>query len=302
MSATTQTGAPARPGTTAMGLLRAMRPRQWTKNVLVLAAPFAAGALLDGGTGPRLAIAFAAFSLAASGIYLVNDARDVEADRAHPTKRERPIAAGVVPVQLALAVAGVLLSGAVALAALARWELAALLGAYVVIQLAYCLWLKHQPVFDICCVSAGFLLRAIAGGVATGIALSPWFLLVAGFGSLFMVTGKRYAERMLAERTHTGFRRSLEAYSASYLRFVWALSATVLVTTYSMWAFEIREAENSAVWPLLSIAPFVMAVLRYAMEVDRGRAGEPEEVVLGDRVLQTLAVVWIGTLGVVGYG
>ncbi|MDT0268599.1 decaprenyl-phosphate phosphoribosyltransferase [Streptomyces sp. DSM 44915] len=302
MSATTQTHLPAGPGAAAAGLLRAVRPRQWTKNVLVLAAPFAAGELLDAATAARLAVAFVAFSLAASGIYLVNDAKDVEADRAHPTKRNRPIAAGVVPVNLALTAAALLLTGALTLAALARWELAALLGTYVAIQLAYCLWLKHQPVIDICCVASGFLLRAIAGGVATGIPLSQWFLLVAGFGSLFMVTGKRYAERMLAERTDTAFRRSLDAYSASYLRFVWALSATVLITTYSMWAFEIREAEHSPIWPLVSIAPFVMAVLRYAMDVDRGQAGEPDEVVLGDRMLQALAVCWAGTLAVVVYG
>jgi decaprenyl-phosphate phosphoribosyltransferase len=284
------------PGRVAAGVLRTMRPRQWVKNVLVLAAPFAAGDIFMPGIALDLLIAFVAFSIAASGIYLVNDANDVAADRAHPTKRNRPIAAGIVPVPLALAVAVVLLLGALALSALASLQLLAVLAVYVVVQLSYCFWLKHQPVLDICIVASGFLLRAVAGGAATGIPLSQWFLLSAGFGSLFMVAGKRYAEMMLAERTGAKIRKSLESYSASYLRFVWALSATVLITTYCLWAFAIGEQQHNMVWSAISIVPFVVAVLRYSVDVDMGNGGEPEEIALGDRVLQVLAVLWIATL------
>jgi 4-hydroxybenzoate polyprenyltransferase len=120
----------------------------------------------------------------------------------------------------------VLLVASVAVSLLASVQLVVVLGVYVAVQLAYCFWLKHQAVLDICIVASGFLLRAIAGGAATGIPLSQWFLLVAGFGSLFMVAGKRYAEMMLAERTGAKIRKALENYTASYLRFVWALSAT----------------------------------------------------------------------------
>jgi decaprenyl-phosphate phosphoribosyltransferase len=195
----------------------------------------------------------------------------------------------------------VLLAAALALAALATVELAIVLGAYVAVQLAYCFWLKHQAVLDICIVASGFLLRAIAGGAAAGIALSQWFLLVAGFGSLFMVAGKRYAEMMLAERTGAKIRKSLESYSASYLRFVWALSATVLITTYSLWAFDIGLVQHSRMWSVISIVPFVIAVLRYAVDVDAGNGGEPDEIALGDRVLQVLAVLWVGTLTLAVY-
>jgi len=278
------------------GVLRTMRPRQWVKNVLVLAAPFAAGDLFAGGIARDLVLAFIAFSLAASGIYLVNDATDVAADRAHPTKRHRPIAAGIVSPRLALVVAVLLLAGALAVSLLAGVALLIVLAAYVAVQLAYCFWLKHQPVLDICIVASGFLLRAIAGGAATDIPLSQWFLLSAGFGSLFMVAGKRYAELMLAERTGAKIRKALERYSASYLRFVWALSATVLIMTYCLWAFEIREAQHNTVWSVISIVPFVIAVLRYAVDVDGGNGGEPEEIALADRVLQVLALAWIGTL------
>jgi decaprenyl-phosphate phosphoribosyltransferase len=284
------------PVSVTRGVLKTMRPRQWVKNVLVLAAPFVGGDLFTTGIAIHLAIAFAAFSIAASGIYLVNDANDVAADRAHPTKRNRPIAAGIVPPHLAMSVAVVLLLGALALSFLASVQLAIVLAVYIGVQIAYCYWLKHQPVLDICIVASGFLLRAIAGGAATGIALSQWFLLVAGFGSLFMVAGKRYAEMMLAERTGAKIRKSLESYSSSYLRFVWALSATVLITTYCLWAFEIREEQHNTVWSVISIVPFVIAVLRYSVDVDSGNGGEPEEIALGDRVLQVLALLWVGTL------
>jgi decaprenyl-phosphate phosphoribosyltransferase len=294
--------APVRtPTGVTLGVLRTMRPRQWVKNVLVLAAPFAGGVLFVPGTVVDLAVAFVAFSLAASGIYLVNDAKDVAADRAHPTKRHRPVAAGIVSPRLAIAVAVVLLVGSLAITVLASVDLLIVLGVYIGVQLSYCFWLKHQPVLDICIVASGFLLRAIAGGAATGIPLSQWFLLAAGFGSLFMVAGKRYAEMMLAEHTGAKIRKSLERYSASYLRFVWALSATVLITTYCLWAFEIRETMHNTVWSQISIVPFVVAVLRYAVAVDAGNGGEPEEIALADRVLQVLAVVWIGMLALAVY-
>ena len=284
-----------------VGIVRTMRPRQWVKNVLVLAAPFAAGDILVPGIVTDLLVAFAAFSLAASGIYLVNDAKDVAADRAHPTKRNRPIAAGLVPVPVALVVAVVLMLGALALSVLASWQLVALIGVYLGVQLGYCFGLKHQPVLDICIVASGFLLRAVAGGVATGIPLSQWFLLTAGFGSLYMVAGKRYAEMMLAERTGAKIRKSLENYSASYLRFVWGLAATVMITTYCLWAFAIGEQQHNMMWSAISIVPFVVAVLRYSVDVDGGNGGEPEEIALGDRVLQVLALLWVATLTLAVY-
>jgi decaprenyl-phosphate phosphoribosyltransferase len=277
------------------GLVRTMRPRQWLKNVLVLAAPFAGGQLFQLEILTAVGIAFVAFSLAASGVYLVNDVQDVEADRAHPTKRNRPIAAGVVAPQLALTVAIALFVAAIGVSFLASPDLAIVTAVYIAVQVSYCLWLKHQPVVDIAIVASGFLLRAIAGGAAAGIDLSQWFLLVAAFGSLFMVAGKRYAEIRLAERTGAKIRKSLERYTASYLRFVWTLSATVLIMTYGLWAFQLSQINQSR-WPIISLVPFVVAVLRYAVDVDGGNGGEPEEIAIGDRVLQVLGGCLVLTL------
>ena len=290
-----QAETPVRRGRALTGLIRTMRLRQWVKNVLVLAAPFASGDVFRLEVLSAAGIAFLAFSLAASGVYLVNDALDVEADRAHPTKRNRPIAAGLVSARLAIAVGVLLFVTAFGISFLASIELVLVTTVYIAVQISYCLWLKHQPVMDIAIVASGFLLRAIAGGAAAGIALSQWFLLAAAFGSLFMVAGKRYAEIRLAERTGAKIRKSLESYTASYLRFVWTLSATVVIMTYGLWAFQLGEINDSR-WPVISLVPFVLAVLRYAVDIDGGNGGEPEEIALSDRVLQVLGGALVLTL------
>ena len=285
----------------AFGVVRTARPRQWAKNVLVFVAPFTGAKITNGTVLVDALIAFATFSLVASSVYLVNDAVDVEADRAHPTKRNRPIAAGIVPLPVAYAAAAVFLAVGGGLSFLANPQLAIVLAVYEAVQLGYCFGLKHQPVVDLAIVGSGFLMRAIAGGVAADITLSQWFLLVTAFGSLFMVAGKRYAEIMLFERTGAKIRSSLKKYTASYLRFVWATAAAILIMSYALWAFDLRLKAAGSVWPVISIVPFVIAVLRYAVDVDSGTAGEPEEIVLKDRVLQILGVLWVASLGITFY-
>ena len=274
-----------------MAVLAAARPRQWVKNLLVLAAPLAAGQVGNPLTLPLILVAFVLFCTAASGVYLLNDVRDLEEDRRHPVKRFRPVAAGELPARLALSLAAGLLLAAVAVGFAVRPELGAVLAVYAAVQVAYAVWLKHEPVLDLACVASGFLLRAIAGGAATGIVLSEWFLLVAAFGSLFMVAGKRYSEiRTLG--SEAGTRPSLQVYSATYLRFVWTLAAGVTLTAYSLWALESQQA-GELPWQSVSIVPFVLAMLRYALDIDRGVADAPEDIVLGDRVLQALGAAWL---------
>lgn len=280
----------------ALALVRGVRPRQWLKNVLVFAAPLASGTILHGAVLARTLAAFGLFCLVAGGVYLVNDVRDAAADRLHPTKRLRPVASGALPVPVALTAGVLLLAAPVAVAALwVRPALAGVLGSYVVISLAYSFFLKNQPVIDLAAVASGFVLRGIAGGAAAEIHFSQWFLLVAAFGALFMVAGKRYAE-LVALGEGSGTRKTLGEYSQSYLRFVWSLSAGVSCTVYSLWAFELMRNSGSGVpWPTISIAPFVLALLRYAVDVDRGAAGAPEEIVLRDRVLLGLGLLWVAT-------
>jgi decaprenyl-phosphate phosphoribosyltransferase len=167
--------------------------------------------------------------------------------------------------------------------------------AYLVLQVLYMNGLKAQPAIDLAVVSSGFLLRAVAGGVATGTPLSPWFLLVATFGALFVVAGKRYSE-MSRLGPEAGTRESLRHYSASYLRFVWTLAAAVTVMVYLLWALSGHDTSSADgfPWAAVSVAPFVLCLMRYAARVDRASAEHPEDIVLGDRHLQVVAALWLG--------
>jgi decaprenyl-phosphate phosphoribosyltransferase len=278
--------------------VRAMRPRQWMKNVLVFTAPLAAGRLFEGPVLRDAAFAFVAFCLVSATVYLINDVRDVEEDRLHPRKRFRPIASGELNPAAALVLATVTGVLGFVLGFLTSWQLGLTLTIYLVVQVLYSAFLKHLPVVDLAIVSSGFLLRAIAGGVATGIPLSQWFLLVAAFGSFFMIAGKRYSE-LKTVGADAGTRRSLLRYSESYLRFAWMLAAVMVLISYSLWAFENRGAGPVGLpWTAISIAPFTLGLMQYALEVDTGNAGEPEDVVLHDRVLQAIGLVWIVTISV----
>ena len=274
--------------------IRAMRPKQWVKNVLVFAAPVAAGMVFQPHVLTHSLRAFVAFCAVSASIYLINDVRDVESDRQHPKKRLRPIAAGEVSPSLAVGMAVVLLAGALALGFSTTVLLGVVIAVYWVLQVGYSLFAKNQPIIDLAMVASGFLLRAVAGGVASGIPLSQWFLLVASFGSLFMVAGKRYSE-MIQLGPDAGTRASLASYTPTYLRFVWTLSAALVIMSYALWAFDLRTAAGQWAgipWAQVSIAPFTLAMMRYAFGIDKGEAGEPEDAVLGDRTLQVLAVSW----------
>ena len=273
----------------------ALRPRQWTKNVLVAAVPLAAGRLHEPQVLAQTLVAFVSFCAVASATYLVNDVLDADADRAHPVKQHRAVARGDLTRPQAATAAVVALAGGLVIAgAFARVELVWTLLAYAAATFAYSYWLKHEPVVELALLAAGFLLRAIAGGAATGIPVSPWFLIVAGFGSLFMAAGKRYSELVSRADDAAATRRSLAHYTPGYLRFVWGLAATVTVVGYCLWAFEVGSGQTGSVaWSAWSVAPFVLAVLRYGIDIDAGRAEAPEDVALRDRSLQVLALIWL---------
>jgi decaprenyl-phosphate phosphoribosyltransferase len=265
---------------------------------LVVTAPLAAGQLFEREVIVNTALAFVSFCLVSATVYLINDVRDVEEDRMHPRKRFRPIAAGELRPAAALVLATITAVGGFVVGFLTSVSLGITLAVYLVVQIVYSVSLKHLPVVDLAIVASGFLLRAIAGGVASDIPLSQWFLLVASFGSLFMVAGKRYSE-LKRVGADAGTRRSLERYSESYLRFIWMLAAVMVLISYSLWAFENRETPFLGVpWTALSIAPFTLGLLQYALEVDTGNAGEPEEVVLHDHVLQGIGVAWLAVISV----
>jgi decaprenyl-phosphate phosphoribosyltransferase len=289
----------ARPHRHLTAILIACRPKQWVKNLLVFAAPAASGTI-DEEVLAQACLAFVVFCLASSAMYLVNDLIDREHDAQHPTRRLRPIASGEVSPRTAAVTAGVLLAGAFAAAVPLGGMFVAAVGAYVVLTVSYSLWLKPVAVVDIGAVALGFVIRAVAGGLATGVAASQWFLILTSFLSLFVVAGKRYADQSI-EGPAVATRGPI-AYTPGYLRFVWTMSAAVAVAAYCLWAFSTPVAVNTPGWAQVSAIPFVLAILRYALVLESGRAGAPEEILMTDRPLQLLALAWVGTYLVGVYG
>ncbi len=284
-------------------LIRTARPKQWLKNSLVFAAPGAAGSLGQQRELLMTLVTFAAFCLAASGTYFWNDILDVESDRAHPTKRCRPIASGAMSISTAKVVGTLMPLGAIALAAVpGRWETVAVIAAYMAVTLTYSTIWKHVAVVDLVAIASGFVLRAAAGAVAIDVPMSMWFILCTTFGSLFIVAGKRFAERReLGEAAHT-VRSTLGDYSEGFLRFVLSVTCAGALVSYCVWAFETKALTGSDLpFYELSIVPMLTAFLRYSLVVDQGGGAAPEEVFIADRVLQVLGVVWAVVFGLAVY-
>lgn len=274
-------------------LIRAMRPAQWVKNLLVFAAPGAAGVLNASSSWSVVARVFIGFCAVSSALYLVNDVVDRAEDRAHPVKRHRPIAAGAVSVSLALATSAVLAVAGVVIVAWAGGAMTLLtVGVYVAVTLAYNAGLRQVAVIDLLAVASGFVLRAVAGAVAVDVPMSTWFVLCVSFGALFVVTGKRYAEFVKRGDRAVEGRSSLGLYTVGYLRSVLTVSVTVSILTYCLWAFE-SDVASGSVWFVVSIVPVVGVFLRYLLVLDTGGGAAPEEVFWRDRPIQLLGLVWL---------
>jgi decaprenyl-phosphate phosphoribosyltransferase len=284
-------------------ILRTARPKQWLKNVLVFAAPGAAGVLDQPRELGITVLTFVAFCAAASGTYFWNDVLDVEADRAHPIKSRRPVASGALKSSTARGFGTVLPLVALGLAALTwRWQTVAVLALYMSITLSYSIVWKHIAVIDLVAIASGFVLRAAAGAVAVDVPMSSWFVLVTTFGSLFIVAGKRYAEaRDLGDAAH-GVRSTLGEYNEGYLRFVLAVTCGGALVSYCVWAFETKDLTDSDLpYYELSIVPMLTAFLRYMLVIDQGHGAAPEDVFGGDRVLQVLGAAWVVVFGLAVY-
>lgn len=281
-----------------LGMIKALRPKQWAKNVLVFVAPAAAGVILERDVLLHTFAGFVAFCMVSSATYLLNDILDVESDRKHPTKCRRPIAAGIVPVPLAIAMAVVLFIAGVGLALADNVQLAMVVALYAVLTTTYSMYLKTIAVLDLVILSAGFILRLLAGAYAADVPVSDWFLIISLFGSLFIAAAKRFAEKQELGDRAAELRPTLGAYSVEYLGFLRAVSVAALVMSYCLWAVERADGDPTAgleaatPWAQLSIVPFLIAVLRYALLVDQGKGSAPEDVILHDRQMQIMGVLW----------
>jgi decaprenyl-phosphate phosphoribosyltransferase len=271
--------------------LRAVRIRQWAKNLLVFAAPAAAGALGRPGVSVRVSLTFVVFCLLASGVYLVNDARDAAEDRRHPVKRHRPIASGAISASRAVAAGAVAVLLGVGLAAALSSGLLILALGYAVLNVGYTTWLRRIAIADIAAIAGAFVLRALAGATAAQVPISRWFILVVSFAALFVAAGKRYAD--LLDPASRRSRRVLEQYTPEFLRLVISVACAVALGAYALWAF----AAGVTLGRELTIIPFTLALLRYGLLVTSGSGGAPEKVIFGDRFMQLTGVAWMVMFG-----
>jgi 4-hydroxybenzoate polyprenyltransferase len=290
-----------------------MRPHQWSKNLFVLAAlVFAAGDRSSDGFArehwlPSL-LAFAAFCLASSAVYLVNDVLDVEKDRAHPEKRTRPIASGELAVPAAVGAAATFFAGALALATACAGgaRAAAILGGYGALNLAYSLWLKQIVLVDAFCIAGGFLLRLAAGGVAAEAEVSRWAFLCTLFLALFLALNKRRAELALLGEDGPSARPTLRHYTVPFLDQMVSVLAACTIVAYTMYTVDPDTAAKFGAGGALfwSVPCVAFGIGRYMVLVQSGRGGEnPARILLGGDgwfLLNTL--VWAAVTGYAIFG
>ncbi len=288
-------------------LIRSMRPRQWTKNgIVLLAFIFSVGQQYHIGEPstwvPKLLesmVAFACFTLVSSADYLVNDIRDVESDRAHPRKRKRPIAAGLLPVRTAWYAAVVLAVAGNAGAFALDWKMGLVVLAYTVLMVAYSYRLKHIVLIDLMVIAAGFVLRAMAGALAIDVPISPWLYVVTALGALFLGINKRRAELELLQDGAGSHRKILDEYSTDLLDQMASTVTAAVLMAYGLYTFTAEGLPKNH--SMMLTIPFVLyGIFRYLYLVHtKKEGGSPEEVLLRDVPIMLTLIGWVMTAGIV---
>jgi decaprenyl-phosphate phosphoribosyltransferase len=277
-------------------VLVTVRPKQWIKNALVVAAAGAAGALGHDDVPVRVGLACAAFCLLASGIYAINDVRDAPEDRLHPRKRLRPVAAGELDPRVATLLGVALVSAGIVLSAAVRPLLGVVAVSYVALTVSYTIALRRIAILDLVAIAGGFVLRAVAGGVAAPVTLSRWFVLVVTSAAVLVAAGKRHAELRRTEEAGIGGRSVLARYDAARLRLIIAGSAALALFAFCVWALALPDVDGIP-WRPLTIIPFAACLLRYGKLIGSGAGEAPEEMLLGDRWLIVAGAVWLVVFG-----
>ena len=274
-------------------LIKAMRPRQWTKNGFVFFALIFDKQLFSPGPFLRTLEGFSLFCLMSSAVYLFNDIVDIEADRQHPEKKHRPLASGILPVSVALGTAIVLSLIALLLGYLLAPTFAMILGIYLALNVLYSLWLKHIPILDVLIISSGFVLRVAAGvALITVERFSPWLYMITILFSLYIGLGKRRAEMNMLEQGAGAHRKVLDGYTIPLLDQYITIVSGMTIVAYSLYTF---SAPNLPVnHSMMLTIPFVVyGIFRYLQLIQTGHiAGAPDEVALKDRPLQITVLLW----------
>lgn len=264
-------------------ILKEIRVKQYTKNMLVFAAPIFGGVLFKQDILTYTLLTFLAFSMMASAVYILNDIMDREKDRQHPVKRFRPIAAGIISLPFAWILFLLLLAVATGISIVVRPALSGLLLAYFVMNIAYSLKLKHVVIIDVMIIAAGFVMRAYAGVLALGLIASDWFILCIFMLSMFLALAKRRSELLLFLSDPSRQRKVLQDYSLELLNQMLSIVTAVSLTSYSLFALQADKAHNEI--SMMMTIPFVIyGMMRYLYLIYiKGMGGKPEDVLLRDK-------------------
>lgn len=278
-------------------ILRLIRPQQWIKNAFVFIPMFFGGSLLDTDALVASIITFGAFCLIASAIYCFNDAIDVEADRKHPVKCRRPIASGAVTVFQAYAMMMLLVAGAAVLVLCLgryRWRVGGVLLGYLLLNIAYCTFLKRYAIIDVCVVAFGFVLRILAGGETTDIVLSNWLVLMTFLLTLFLSFAKRRDDVMRMNSTGEPPRANTNRYNLTFINQAITITASVTLVCYVMYTVSPEVVSRFHTRHLYLTSVFVLVgLLRYIqLAVVDEKSGDPTKVILRDRFTQLVVLGW----------
>ena len=276
--------------------LLCMRPLQWIKNLLVFAAPFTAGAFSDFGALTPLLYLFVMFCAASSTNYVLNDWLDKDYDSQHSQKKHRPIASGNIGYKSLLLILVFLISLQTLLSFFIPLQALLWVVAYLFVSIGYSLYFKKIAVVEMSLIAIGFMIRALAGAAAIKVEASSWFLIVIGFGALFLVGNKRLAE--LSYQNSSLTRGVLDKYSNSFLKMVIGSSMTVCLVGYTLWAFQYA---NGTPLTKFSVIAFAVALMRYLWITERKNAEKPEVVLFTDRVLAALGLIFIALISIAIY-
>jgi len=279
--------------------LRLLRPKQWTKNGFVLAGVVFSGEALQAESVVAALLAFAAFCALSGAVYAANDILDVEEDRKHPTKRLRPVASGEIPVGIAVVYAALLGLLGLAIAFSVNFEVGLAGLAYMVLQALYTPILKHVALLDVMSISAGFVLRALAGVAAVGEPISPWLVICTGLLTLFLGFSKRRYELYVLGEGAEAHRRNLKDYSVEMLDQMMMIMVAATIIAYTMYTFTF--AFHLRAYMMLSVPFVVYGVLRYLLLVHRDGGGDPDTLLLRDRPLQINLLLFLAVVMAVIY-
>jgi len=285
-------------------LIVSLRPHQWTKNLVVLAAPALSKHLFEWDVALRAGLAFFIFCVLSGAAYLVNDLRDLEQDRLHPRKRSRPLASGALPVPVARAAAVLLLAGGLGAALVLGPGFSAACLAFVVLNLAYSFGLKNVVILDVLAISLGFVIRAVAGALAIDVRFSSWLLVCTILLALFLSLAKRRHELVLLDDAASDHRQILAEYSPYLLDQMIAVVTASCLTAYAFYTLAPETVAKYQTERLALTIPFVLyGIFRYLYLVHRReQGGSPTDVLLTDRPLLAAVALWAVAVVVIVYG